>query len=256
MEENFEEKIRKKESLKRRKDSNMFKIVEEVFDYQTLQTLYRLINIGYIKRLYGVVAAGKEARIYWGVNSKNIDLAIKIFLVKTAEFRRGRLKYIEGDPRFKKIKKDIRQIVRLWCSKEFRNLKRAYSIGLNVPKPYAFENNILIMEFIDAGIRGVPAPTIKENPPKDMEKAYHSIIDSIKKLWWKARLVHADLSEYNILNKNERLYIIDWGSAVDISHPRSEEFLLRDITNITRFFKMYIKTVKPEVIYKEIVLSS
>ncbi len=252
MSEDFEEKIRKREIVKRKKDSELFKVVEEVFDYQTLQSLYRLINMGYIDRLYGVVASGKEARIYWGVSPKNEDIAVKIFLVKTTEFRRGRLKYIDGDPRFRRIRKDIRNIVKLWCSKEYRNLKRAYNIGLNVPRPYTFEDNILIMEFIDSGERGIPAPTIKEKIPINIQRAYTSIIDSIKKLWLEARLVHADLSEYNILNKEEKLYIIDWGSAIDISHPHAEDFLLRDIVNITRFFKNYTKTRDPQKIFYEL----
>ena len=254
MEENFERKIKKGTRFKRFKDSELFKVVEEVFDSQTLQSLYYLMNKGYIDKIYGVVAAGKEARIYWAEDSQNRDLAVKIFLVKTAEFRRGRLKYIEGDPRFKRIRKDIRSIVRIWCSKEFRNLKRAYESGIRVPQPYTFKDNILLMEFINSGIRGKPAPTIKEKVPEDPEGAYYQIISAIEKLYNEAKLVHADLSEYNILNKDEKLYIIDWGSAVHGMHPHAEEFLLRDIVNITRFFEsLGVKVEDPQNIYKRII---
>jgi len=60
----------------------------------------------------------------------------------------------------------------------------------------------------------------------------------IRQLYKKADLVHADLSEYNILKPapKERV-LFDMGSAVLSSHPESKELLLRDITNMVRFFK-------------------
>jgi RIO kinase 1 len=55
-------------------------------------------------------------------------------------------------------------------------------------------------------------------------------------LYKDARLVHADLSEYNIFKFKGKLMLFDFGSAVYNSHPHAEEFLVRDITNINRFF--------------------
>ena len=48
--------------------------------------------------------------------------------------------------------------------------------------------------------------------------------------------MHADLSEYNVFKSNDKLIMLDFGSAVDISHPMSREFLRRDLYNINRFF--------------------
>ncbi len=50
------------------------------------------------------------------------------------------------------------------------------------------------------------------------------------------RLVHADLSEYNILYNDRRLYIIDVSQSVEHDHPRSLEFLRMDIKNVGDFF--------------------
>ena len=50
------------------------------------------------------------------------------------------------------------------------------------------------------------------------------------------RLVHADLSEYNILNNDEELVIIDVGQTVSTRHPNAKEFFERDILNISRYF--------------------
>jgi RIO kinase 1 len=50
-------------------------------------------------------------------------------------------------------------------------------------------------------------------------------------------LVHADLSEYNIFKTDRGIMLFDFGSAIDIQHPNSKQFLVRDVTNINRFFE-------------------
>ena len=240
--------------VRKEKGEEFYEVVEEVFDTPTLLALYDLINKGYIERVYGVVATGKEARIYWAEDPKGNDIALKIFLVATAEFWKSRKKYIDGDPRFARLRKSRRHIIRLWCMKEFKNLKLAYEAGVRVPKPITFKDNILIMEFINApGERGVPAPLMKDLPPEDPEQAFETIIDYVEKAYKIAKLVHADLSEYNIMNREPEFIIIDWGSAVNLAHPNSTEFLIRDINNVIRYFRrLGVETPTTEEILQEL----
>ena len=50
------------------------------------------------------------------------------------------------------------------------------------------------------------------------------------------------------------LIVFDFGSAVDLRHPNSQEFLRRDINNITRFFaKRGIPVNEPSEIFEDIV---
>ena len=56
-------------------------------------------------------------------------------------------------------------------------------------------------------------------------------------MYHKANLIHADLSEYNILWHENKIWIIDVSQSVDKSHPKWAEFLLRDCRNISRFFE-------------------
>ncbi len=239
----------------RRRGEEHYEVVEEVFDKATLLALYDLINRGYIERVYGVVATGKEARIYWGEGPSSRDVAVKIFLVATAEFWRSRKRYIDGDPRFARVRRGRRHLIRAWCSKEFKNLKLAHAAGVRVPEPIAFKENVLVMEFINApGERGVPAPLLKDAPPEDPESAFELIVEYVRRLYRRARLVHADLSEYNILNREPELVIIDWGSAVLTSHPNAEEFLLRDLSNVVGYFRrLGVDAPSPLELMQEVV---
>jgi RIO kinase 1 len=56
-------------------------------------------------------------------------------------------------------------------------------------------------------------------------------------MYQQCRLVHADLSEYNILYHNSKLYIIDVSQSVEHDHPHSLEFLRMDIKNVNDYFR-------------------
>jgi len=238
-----------KEQLMKKKRSEEYEALEEVFDRPTLMTLYILLNQGTIKRIGGVVKSGKEARIYHGIDHEGRDLAIKIYLTVSAGFRKGRLKYIQGDPRFKSVKQDTRSFVYAWTQKEYKNLQRAHESGIRVPKPIEVKKNILVMEFIGDG--NISAPLLREAPPKDPDDMYLRLLKCVKDLYRKTGLVHGDLSEYNVMNWKERPVIFDMSQAVLLEHPMAEQFLRRDITNLDHFFrKLGVKVNNPEETYK------
>ena len=230
----LQEKILHSERERRylRKDSDDRKVMEEVFDQATLLALKELISQREILQLNGVVRAGKEARVYQGVGSDGRPRAVKIYLMVSSDFRK-RLVYIAGDKRFQRIPSNSHEIIKLWVRKEFRNLQQADSAGIRVPKPYSFFRNVLIMEYI--GEPPLPAPLLAEAEVDERDYAW--VFKTISKLYKKAGLVHADLSEFNIFKWGEERIIFDFGSAVLSSHPEAGEFLRRDITNMVRFFK-------------------
>ncbi|MDA4128655.1 MAG: serine protein kinase RIO [Thaumarchaeota archaeon] len=231
-----------------RKDSDDRKTMEEVFDRATLLVLRQLMRQGAISELNGIVSSGKEARVYWGVTAEGTNRAVKIYLTVSAEFRR-RLNYIAGDRRFGKLPSNSREMIFIWVRKEFKNLQLAESAGIRVPKPYAFEKNVLSMEFI--GTPPAPAPIFAESEVD--EKDYEWTFDTISKLYNSAGLVHADLSEFNFFKNGTELVLFDFGSAVLESHPQAIEFLTRDIKNMVRFFKKRgIGTREPEDWLEEI----
>jgi RIO kinase 1 len=250
-EEQLRERLLKyeRESRYLRKDSNERKAMEEVFDRATISALDKLLGRRQIDNLNGVVAAGKEARVYWGVAPDNSPRAVKIYLTGSAEFKK-RLRYITGDRRFDKIPSSTRGLINLWVQKEFKNLQTASESGIRVPKPFAFNENILIMEYI--GTPPGPAPIFAETDVD--EKDHEWTFEMIGDLYRKADLIHADLSEYNIFKTENEDVLFDMGSAVLSTHPESKVMLLRDVTNMVRFFKKRgIESREPAEIVEEII---
>ncbi len=252
-----EKKLHKKEKkyeteqLMKEKRSEEYEALEEVFDRSTLMVIYDFLNKGTINEIHGVVKAGKESRVYWGKDKQGHELAIKIYLTLSAEFRKGMLKYIEGDPRFKGLRHDTRSLIFAWAQKEFKNLEQATAAKVRVPKPIVVRNNVLIMEFI--GENGANAPSLKELPPKNPEKIYQSLLSYLQKLYRKAELVHGDLSEYNIMIWRGRPILFDMAQAVPLSHPMASFLLHRDLTNLNKFFsRLGVKVPSIEECYEKV----
>ena len=226
--------------------------LEEVFDQATRMVIYRFMTEGVLDEVNGVVSAGKEARVYWGKNKEGKDLAVKIYLTSSAEFKKGMFKYIEGDYRFKGVKHDTRSLIFAWAQKEFRNLDEAFRAKVNVPKPLAVKNNVLVMEFI--GKDGVSAPSLKERLPVNPEKAYRLVLTYMARLYRKADLVHGDLSEYNIMLWKSKPVLFDMSQSVPSSHPLAQSLLERDLVNVNKFFsRLGVKVLAADEAYRKVV---
>ena len=252
---NIDELQKRKIDNKRIKKTDQSKkraTIESVFDERTIFTLSKLLRNGPLDRVEGVISAGKEAHIYLAYDLVGKEVALKIYKIdsNTSKWMRN---YIIGDPRFKKIPHNISKVIFLWASKEYKNLKRAYKVGLKVPNPLRIKDNILIMEYI--GFGSIPAPLLKDiKSPKEPIALMNEILVFIKELYQKAKLVHGDLSEFNILYHNQKPVIIDISQAVSIHHPKSEVYLVRDIKNIFKYFeRLGIETPDPKDFYYEVI---
>lgn len=239
-------------SRMRNKDSDTLKVKENVFDEPTLKTLYTLSNKGIVEAIGGSISTGKEANVFLA-EGEDGDIAVKIYRMSSSTFR-SMEDYILGDPRFRNIRHSKRDIIFAWTKKEQRNLMRAKEAGIRVPEPIIAERNILVMEFM--GENEISHPQLRDIKLEEevAREVYDTIINYIDLLYNKANLVHGDLSEYNILvvpATNEPI-IIDMGQSVTKEHPRSREFLIRDIENIVRYFKKYGINDEPKELYSGI----
>lgn len=219
-----------------------WKVYKDVFDEFTLRTIHKLSSQGHFDELKSPIAVGKESNVYMALKGEKKVVA-KIYLLQACNFKRM-YDYIKQDERYTKLRKSRRQIIFSWVQREYRNIMVAREAGLDVPKPIAVLNNVLVLEFIG---NESPAPRLKDEWPKNKDKFFNDVIENMKKLH-KAGIVHADLSEYNILNWNDRPYFIDFSQGTAAKSLNADELLDRDIRNISKFFnKIGVKTSEEEI---------
>jgi RIO kinase 1 len=223
-----------------------WKIYKNVFDQSTLQVLEKMRSQGHFDDLRSPIALGKEANVFSAVKDGE-NLIVKIYRVENCNFN-NMYRYLLPDPRFHGLKKRRRLIIFAWVQREYRNLLKAREV-IRVPKPIAIKEGVLLMEFIG---RKDPAPQLKNSPPKDPQKFFEKTISNMKALY-SIGLVHADLSEFNILNFEEEPVFIDFSQATTLEHPQALEYLKRDLFNVCKYFrKQGIKTDEEEL-FKHII---
>jgi len=224
---------------------------EKALDEKTRLILYKLVNNGTLENINGIISTGKEAVVLHAnggelhestrklqENAIPNECALKVFKTTLNEFK-TREKYIKDDHRFKDrfAKQNPRKIIRLWAEKEFRNLSRLEEAGINCPRVVGIRKHILIMSFV--GKDQKPAQKLKDVKlnKEQFKDAYQYCVKAMKTLFEKCNLIHADLSEYNILWHDSKCYFIDVSQSIEPTHPNAFHFLLRDCRNIIQFFK-------------------
>jgi RIO kinase 1 len=242
-----------------RKDNNRDKsdraTTEQVLDPNTRMLLLQLINRNIVSEINGCISTGKEANVYHAVtypepseanpdvDTKPLHRAIKVYKTSILIFK-DREKYISGDYRFQQgyQKSSNRAMVRLWAEKELRNLKRLHAAGIPCPEPLYLKLHVLVMGFL-GDKKGYPAPRLKdvvfegEDASKRWRDVYYQVLGYMRRTYQVCRLVHGDLSEYNMLWLDDKAWYIDVSQSVEHDHPRSLEFLRMDIKNVTDYFR-------------------
>ncbi len=228
-----------------------FKVYNNVFDNFTIKVLQKLIAQGIIDGLSGIISLGKEANVFIGLKDET-PFAVKIYRVKACNFNRM-FDYLSQDIRFSGILKNRRKVILEWVRREYRNLIVAYQNNVFVPKPIAHRDNVIIMEFIGNKERKEPARLLKDLPPKDPEKFLKELTENYKKLVIKGKIVHGDLSEFNILNFNEHPVMIDFSQGCSVESGFGLELLKRDLEKIRNYFKKFNIEFDVDTTYKEIL---
>lgn len=236
------EESRRRRMRDKRED---YATAEFAIDEFTRIILFKLINKQLLKQVNGVISVGKEAVVLHAVTDPNYEqgplpeeVVIKVFKTTLSEYKQ-RDRYIKDDHRFKDrfSKQNTRAMVHLWAEKEMRNLRRLERAKIPSPKAIILKNHVLIMSFIGENYK--PAPKLKNAVLNDAEWiiAYEQTINYMKILYNDAKLIHADLSEYNLLWFDNTVYFIDVSQSVEPNHEHAFWFLHRDCENISKFFE-------------------
>lgn len=173
------------------------------------------------------LGVGKEADVYDALNPKRVRIAVKFHRLGRISFRQTIRKRGYTTEHTGWLFQS-----RLAAEKEFQALKLVFQHGVAVPKPISQNRHVLVMGMIE----GAELAEYKEIPtPK---KVLKEILRNIRKAYLKAGVIHADLSEYNVILKPDmHILIIDWPQYVMKEHPNAQQLLTRDVENILRFFR-------------------
>ncbi|KAF5191084.1 Serine/threonine-protein kinase RIO1 [Thalictrum thalictroides] len=214
--------------------------VEQAIDPKTRHILYKMLNRGVFNDMNGCISTGKEANVYHATKGNDQEMAIKVYKTSILVFK-DRDRYVQGDYRFRHgyCKHNPRKMVKTWAEKEMRNLMRLKAAGIRCPTPVLLKNHVLVMEFI--GKSGWAAPRLKDAALSDnkLHEMYVEIIMAMRTLYQTCKLVHGDLSEYNILYYEGHLHIIDVSQSVDLDHPHALDFLREDCVHVSDFFRKH-----------------
>ena len=208
----------------RKKDYEGYGLTTRGLDLLALHALSGLVNIQKIAKRFDV---GKEADIHICYTVDGLPYIIKVFRLGRTSFKKVRSVrpgyYVSAGGW---LSLNIRA-----ASKEYEILQRLWSAGVSVPKPIAKAYHAILMEY-------VPGKELHKVEIQNPKEVFREILEEILKAYYMAGIVHADLSEYNVLvdERNFEIWLIDWPQWLDTNHEEAEDYLKKDIEQIIRFF--------------------
>ncbi|KYH42499.1 MAG: hypothetical protein AYL33_002290 [Candidatus Bathyarchaeota archaeon B63] len=194
-----------------------------------------LVKADLIEALGKPLGVGKESDVYDALSPDGRRIAVKFHRLGRISFRQTR--------RLRGYVAERRHISwlyqsRLAAEREFEALRIVHPHGVSVPEPIGQNRHVVVMSFIE----GVELYKVSEM--RNAEEVLNEVLENVRVAYQKAGVIHADLSEFNVLLKpDSHILIIDWPQFVRTDHPNADVLLRRDVENILRFFqrKMRIK---------------
>lgn len=176
-----------------------------------------------IKALGPLIGVGKESVVYEGLGL--VRLVLKFHRVGQRSFQSARISrgYLPQEGHIPRIFASV-----LSAEREFLALQ---TLPPQVKVPLAIDRNrhVVVMSFIE----GVPLNRAILVEP---DRILGEIIENVRHSYRKG-IIHADLSEFNVLVEEERCYLIDWPQWVETTHPNAGALLQRDVGNILTYFQ-------------------
>jgi len=172
------------------------------------------------------LGVGKEADVYDALTPEKKRVAVKFQ-------RLGRISFRQTQRKRGYAKQHAGWLFqsRLAAEKEMRALRLLHPNGVAVPEPISQNRHVIVMGMIEgaelAELRKITKP----------ERTLKEILRNVRKAYLKAGVIHADLSEYNIIIRPDgHILIIDWPQYVLKEHPNAEQLLARDLRNVLQYF--------------------
>jgi RIO kinase 1 len=123
-----------------------------------------------------------------------------------------------------------------WLDDEVANLVRAFDAGATVPYVVERTDDGLLMQLVGDEQGAAPRLVNARLDHDELHAAFAQLVADLRALT-AAGLVHADLSPFNALWWDERLWLIDFPQAVDLyANPNGFELLHHDVATMCAWF--------------------
>ena len=190
--------------------------------YDTL-ALSTLARKGVISALGSKIGEGKESVVFEALGLGPV--AIKFHRVGGRSFNTARVnrEYIPETGNCPWLLAS-----RLSAEREYAALVALHP-KVSVPLPIGQNRHTVVMALIDG-------PGLSRCRLEDPLAMLEEILANVHTAY-EAGIIHADLSEFNILIEDGKCVIIDWPQWMETSHPNAVTILTRDIDNILSYFK-------------------
>jgi RIO kinase 1 len=234
---------RRKERFEdRRHEQQHRKLLDEFFDHSTLVAISRLITQGQFDQLDYPISTGKEGGVFRALSGESYR-AVKVYRIGNAVFKRLPAYALEMLKR-EASTSNYGRLVTGWTRREHSVLRRLYEAGVRCPQPYGYLRNVLVMDFI--GTDGLPAPRLQAITLPDPQAIHDDLVVQVRRMVNKARLVHGDLSPYNVLLHDGVPVLIDVAQSIEAEHPQARALLERDVANFALYFRKLGVRTSPE----------
>ena len=140
-----------------------------------------------------------------------------------------------------------------WPGQELDVLTRAHEAGATVPYPVAFTGDGMLMQLIGDASGAAPRLVNARLSPSEVAGAYEQLLEELVRLT-RAGIVHADLSPFNVLWWEGRLWLIDFPQAVDlVGNPHGFDLLHHDVTTMCTWFARQGVESDPEAVFASLL---
>ena len=215
-----------------------YKLTTAAYDILALKTL---VDRDIIEKFGKSLGVGKESDVYDALTPDGTQVAVKIHRLGRTSFYDVKRK--RGYAAKYTYMPDWHKRSTIAAKKEHIALKLLEPHDVAAPRPIARNRHVLVMSIIE-GDELYRYPVIP-NPKAVLDE----ILDNIRLAYQKAKIIHVDLSPYNIiLQPNQHILIIDWPQFIRPDHPNAEKLLERDLRNVLKFFKYPQKTTLEEAL--------
>ncbi|KAI5127479.1 RIO kinase 2 [Nematocida parisii] len=196
--------------------------------------LYALQREGVIEGIANKIGVGKESDLFLGVSPEK-----KLLCVKIHKLGRVCFKAVKNTRDYHQKRKHTSwmYLSRLSAQKEYEYMTELYSKRLPMPRPYAQNRHIIVMEYLEGYTAMSKLQRSSKIIPAALKPTLYTIIDRLYEIGY----VHGDFNEFNIMVRDDfkRVKIIDFPQMVKITDKKADDYLKRDKDAIETYFKHF-----------------